>query len=323
MRLRSACVGLAIFLVPPCAFAAPPPSDPAAAREQLKIGYQLAQDGKCEEALPHLTESLRLDPRAITLINLADCEEKTGKLADAMVHWADARSRAAAEGLRPIQEEAASRAAALEPKIPRLTITLASTVPPDATVERDGVTLGRASLGVPLPFDLGPHKITLRARGHADTMKDVTLSEGEKQTLELDVGPAVAEPPPPPPAPPTSTPPPADEKKSGHMSPLVPIGFGVGLAGIAVGTITGVMALGKGSDADTDCPDGHCKSKDALDSVNTGKTLGTVSTIAFIAGGVGVGVGVVGLLIGGKKTEPSAKLDLGVGPSSLFLKGVF
>lgn len=325
MRFRVCAVGVAALFWQLGAFAAPPPAaggatDPVTAREQLKIGYQLAQDGKCGEALPHLHESLKLDPRAITLINLADCEEKTGKLADAMVHWADARARAQAEGQKPIEEEATARATALDAKVPRLTITLSKGAPPDAVVERDGVALGAPSLGVALSVDPGTHTITVKARGHLDAKQDVTLKEGDKQTLEVDVGPAGG-----PATPPPTTPPPSEGDKKGGMSVLVPIGFGLGVVGIAVGSITGVMALGKGSDADKNCPGGKCKDQASLDSVDSGKTLGTVSTIAFIAGGVGVGVGVVGLFMGGgKKTEKeSAKLDFGVGPSNVFLKGTF
>jgi hypothetical protein len=331
MRFRVCAVGVAALFWQLGAWAAPPtpggPTDPVTAREQLKIGYQLAQDGKCGDAIPHLQESLRLDPRAITLINLADCEEKTGKLADAMVHWADARSRAQAEGQKPIEEEATARGTALDAKVPRLTITLAKTAPPDAVVERDGVALGAPSLGVALSVDPGPHTITVKARGHVDAKQDISLKEGDKQTLEVDVGPVggnVSNPPPPP------TQPVEPEKKGGGMSPLVPIGFGVGLVGIAVGSITGVMALGKGSDAKDACTDvgsdKHLCSPDGADAASSGKTLGTVSTIAFIAGGVGVGVGVVGLFLGGKKAEKEAKaksIDLAVGPSSLFLKGTF
>src|SRR5262245_53786122 len=117
MRLVRACaIAAAVVLWQLPAVA----GDPAIAREQLKIGYTLAQEGKCDEAVPHLTESLRLDPKAITLINLADCEEKVGKLADAMGHWVDARARAQAEGSRPIEEEATQRATALEPRLARL-----------------------------------------------------------------------------------------------------------------------------------------------------------------------------------------------------------
>lgn len=321
MRFRVCAIGAAALFWQLGALAAPPvtappaASDPVTAREQLKIGYQLAQDGKCGEAIPHLAESLKLDPRAITLINLADCEEKSGKLADALVHWVDARARAQSEGQRPIEEEAAARATALEAKMPRLTIVLAKTAPPDAVVERDGVALGGPSLGVALPLDPGPHSIAVKARGRADARQDVVLKEGEKQTIEVDAGPATS-------APPPVVRPAEPEKKSGGMSPLVPIGFGASVVGLAVGSITGVMALGKGSDADRDCPAGQCTSQAALDSVKSGQTLGTVSTIAFIAAGVGAGVGVVGLFMGGGK-KAEAKVDVGVGPSHVFLKGTF
>ncbi|MBX3230137.1 MAG: PEGA domain-containing protein [Labilithrix sp.] len=318
--LRVCAFGLAALFWQVTAAAAPPqpagPIDPAGAREQLKIGYGLAQEGKCAEALPHLLESLRLDARAITLLNLADCEEKTGKLTDALVHWADARARAAAEGQRPIEEEASARAAALEPKMPRLTIVLASTAPPDATVERDGIALGSPSLGVPLPLDPGPHTITVKARGHEPASKEVTLAEGEKQTIEVEAGPALATPPPPPP--PKL---PVEETKSGGMSPLVPIGFGVGAVGIIAGTITGLMTLSRASEINDACPNKQCRDSADRDNAESAQSLGTVSTVAFIVGGVGAAVGVVGLLTGGKKTEP--KVDVGFGPTNLVLRGRF
>src|SRR3954447_12558139 len=130
--------------------------DPAAAREQVKLGYQLAQDGKCDEAIPHFVESLKLDAKAITLINLAACEEKTAKLADALGHWVEARGRAQTEGNAAIQEEAEKKAKALEARIPKLTVVLAGATP-DAEVVRDGVALGAASMGVPLPVNPGAH----------------------------------------------------------------------------------------------------------------------------------------------------------------------
>ena len=91
MRFAHACVVAGAVLLCSSTAAA---GDSLAAREQLKIGYLLAKQGRCDEALPHLAESLRLDVRAITLINLAQCEESVGRLADAMGHWVDARARA-------------------------------------------------------------------------------------------------------------------------------------------------------------------------------------------------------------------------------------
>jgi tetratricopeptide (TPR) repeat protein len=54
---------LAILASPALARAA----DPAAARAQLETGYGLKEEGKYQEALPHLLESLRLDPQLKTL----------------------------------------------------------------------------------------------------------------------------------------------------------------------------------------------------------------------------------------------------------------
>src|SRR6478672_4118047 len=134
VRARAAFGAVLIVLCPLTAAA----NDPAAAREQVKIGYTLSQEGKCDEAIPHFVESLRLDPKAVTLINLANCEEKVGRLADALGHWADARARAQQESVKPIEDEAEKRQKALEPRVPTITVTIASGAPNGTTMSRDG-----------------------------------------------------------------------------------------------------------------------------------------------------------------------------------------
>ena len=285
------------------------------AREELKTGYALAQAGKCDEAIPHLKESHSLEPRAVTLINLADCEEKVGKLADAMTHWADARSRARTEGVAAIEQEASTRASALDARVPRLTIALARTAPPEATVERDGVLLGAPSLGVALPLDPGEHVVVVKTPGGPDATFKVSIAEGETKTLDVDVAGAAK---PAPSAAPASSP--GAEKGGGRaLSPLVFAGFGVAAAGLGVGVVTGVMALGKGSDAEKNCPGKVCSNAQQYDDVESGKTLRTVSTVGFIVAGVGAAVGVVGLFVGGKKKA----VDVAFGPTSVLLRGAF
>ena len=287
--------------------------DPAAAREQVKLGYQLAQEGKCEEAIPHFVESLKLDPKAITLINLAACEEKTAKLADALGHWVEARARAQTEGNTAIQEEAEKKAKALESRIPKLTIVLAGATP-DAEVVRDGVALGAASMGVPLPVNPGAHTLVVRAKDHEDTSENVTLVEGESKRVELKLGAEKKAGP--------SVPAPGEkEGPAGETSPLVYVGFGTAIAGVAVGSIFGIMTLGKGSDAKTKCPAGACQDQAALDDAQSGQTLGTISTIGFIVGGVGAAIGVYGLVWG--KPKASTSLAVSVGPMGGGLRGTF
>jgi hypothetical protein len=288
--------------------------DPAAAREQVKLGYQLAQDGKCEEAIPHFVESLKLDTKAITLINLAACEEKTGKLADALGHWVEARGRAQTEGNAAIQEEAEKKAKALEARIPKLTVVLAG-APPDAEVVRDGVALGAASMGVPLPVNPGAHTLVVHAKDHEDTTESVTIAEGETKRVELKLGGAKKAS--------AGAGAPGEDKgaQSSGTSPLVYVGFGTALVGVAVGSIFGVMTLGKGSDAKTACPSGACTSQSAADDAKSGQTYGTISTIGFIVGGVGAAVGIYGLVWG--KPSASASVAVSVGPMGGGLRGTF
>lgn len=316
MRLLRACaVASAIVLswqVPAAA------GDPALAREQLKIGYLLAQEGKCNEALPHLLESLRLDPKAITLINLADCEEKVGKLTEAVGHWVDARVRAQAEGARPIEEEAEKRSTALEPRLPRLTIVLAPGVPKDAVVERDGIGLGAPSLGIPLPLDPGAHSIVVRANGRLDRTTQVTVGEGEVKRIEVGVGDSVA--------PPVAlSPAMRDEAPTPRSSsPLVFVGFGAAALGLTVGTITGIIALDAARDAEKACPTLRCDPK-TLDDVEAGRTMGTISTAGFIIAGVGTAIGIYGLLSGEKGSPKKTDASIGVSaaPSFVGLRGRF
>lgn len=163
--------------------------DAAAAREHLTQGYKLKQQGALREALPHFVESLRLDPKLKTVINLADCEEKLGMLVEAQQHWLMARDRAGHEDEPRIKQEAAQHLSAIEPRMPRLNIQLSPGAPPDAQVYRDDVLLGRVSLGTPLPTNPGEHRITVRAPGHDDWKYTLKLAERDTQLVTANVGP--------------------------------------------------------------------------------------------------------------------------------------
>ena len=317
MRHRPAARAIAFASVVACALAsstAARAGDPVAAREQVKLGYQLAQDGKCEAAIPHFVESLKLDVKAITLINLASCEEKTSRLADALGHWVEARARAQAEGNAGIEEEAEKRAQALEPKLPKLTVVVTG-APADVEVTRDGVVLGAASMGVPLPVNPGAHTLVVHTKGHEDLAQSITIGEGESKRIELAMGAVKIEKA-------TAAPPsPGSERDSrGGMGPLVFIGFGTAIVGVGVGTVTGILAFGKASTAKDGCPDERCTTA-GMEAVDSGRTLATISTIAFIAGGVGAGVGLYGLFFG--RPAASTSVAVSLGPTGGGLRGTF
>jgi hypothetical protein len=83
---------------------------------------------------------------------------------------------------------------------------------------------------------------------------------------------------------------------------------GVGVAGVAVGAITGLMAMSKSSEAkDTCAKDGPCASRSAVDASESARTLGLVSTIGFIAGGVGIAAGTALVITAPKKDGDAAR----------------
>jgi hypothetical protein len=190
------------------------------------------------------------------------------------------------------------------PKIARLTVKIEPTdAKPQVTVA--GASIPPALLGVERPTDPGTHEIVVSAPGYLEQRSTVTLVEGGSQevSLKLEKDPnVVAATPPlaPVPAPAvvtTSPPQPPSDTAPRKNNTLAYVTLGIGGAGLAVGGVTGFLALGKKSDlkgcVDTRCPSSQ---EDTLDSA---KTLATVSTVGFAVGFVGVGVGVVLLLTGG------------------------
>ena len=195
MNVRSRVATVAVVVLS-SRFAGAQTLDAGAARDLLKKGYELRQAGKCGEAIPTLAESARLDPTSTAFLNLADCEEQTGKLVDARKHWISARERGQAEGNQTAISAAAPHIQKLDQRIPKIVIKVPAGVPADATVLRDGVTFDRPSWGTPLAADPGTHQLVLKASGYADSSASVTLKESETKDVALVLGAKSAAPPP-------------------------------------------------------------------------------------------------------------------------------
>lgn len=174
-------IGLAL---PGSAFAEP--RDPAAAEALFTKAREQMSHREYAAACPMLVESQRLDPAAGTLLNLADCEEHIGDLASAWAHWREAIDQLAAnDDALPVAKQ---RLAALDARVPRLTIRLAPSAPAGARVKRDGVELASLSLGVALVVNPGKHEIVVSAPGRQAQREAVVLGEGERKEITALVG---------------------------------------------------------------------------------------------------------------------------------------
>ena len=82
------------------------------------------------QACEKFDESLRYNAAAIgTLLNVALCDEKLGRVASALAKFTEARSRAAEQGLPQHLRAAEEHIAALAPSVPHLVIKLTEVLP--------------------------------------------------------------------------------------------------------------------------------------------------------------------------------------------------
>jgi hypothetical protein len=277
----------------------------AAARTLGIEGVQLADAGKCPEAIEKLQRAESLHHAPTILDRLGECQVAVGRLVEGTENLnAVVREPLAANApkvFHDAQDRAQKVLASATPKIAHLVIRI---TPSDAkaSVAVGGKAVPDALIGSERPTDPGTHEVTATAAGYKPASTTVTLAEGGRQdiTLLLERDPnAVAVVPATTtttPAAQTGTPVPPPEPTASHSNVPAYVALGIGGAGLVVGGITGALAFGKASD----CPNKVCKTQSDLDSA---KSMATVSTIGFSVGIVGVAVGTVLLLTGGHSSE--------------------
>jgi len=254
VRLRLVWLGLLCVSLPGIAMAQT--ETRAAVAEAL---YRQARDlmakGKLDEACPKFAESQRLDPATGTLLNLASCHERQGKLATAWLEYSDAMVAARRDAREDRVEFARERVTELEPKLSRLTILLAADADTEGlTLELDGANVGRAVVGAPFPVDPGEHRVRASAPGKTAQVFTVQVGAVADQQ-SLTVGKLADAPPEPAPTPTTVAPAPVvaatsptrDELTVRPVPSSVYIAGGITLALAASAGATGITYLHKKS----------------------------------------------------------------------------
>jgi hypothetical protein len=313
----------------PCAVAwadEPSAGDIAQARELFNEGMKL-RDHDAAGALEKLRAAYALAHTPIIGLELGRTYEQLGKLVEARETYLSISRIAvvSSETARSAKarEEADRLATKLRPRIPTLNIRVTGVS--DASVSVDGAAVPSEALAAPRPVNPGSHEIVASAAGGVTTKKTVDVAEGDSRDVELTL---IAAAPPPTTAPvepattPTSPPPP--ETQSGGLSPLVYVGFGVAAAGLVVGGITGAIALSDASKVNSACHDLSCPTSIDGD-LQTGRTMGNISTIAFIAAGAGAVAGIMGLVISHPSQEApkTGSVEPWIGLGSAGLRGAF
>jgi hypothetical protein len=324
MTTRFSCVLVGAMLLCPAMAMASGADDKAAAQVLFDEGRKLMDAGKFAEACPKLESSQRLDPGAGTLLNLAACYDKNGQTASAWVTYTDAAT--ASEERHPDWAKRASeRAKALYPKLSKLTIDLANP-PAGAAVKRDGKPVDTGSLGVAMPVDPGHHVIDVTAPGKLPFHSEVDVAAQNADAhvaVALEAAPVDQQHVDQQPLKPVEPLPPADTGRGNGQRIAGIVIAGVGVVGVGVGAVFGAIAIGQKNAATPNCSAdlSRCNSAGKA-SIDSAFTSATVSTIAFIAGGVLAVTGLIVFIVAPRSKE-TASASLILGPGSVSFGGTF
>jgi hypothetical protein len=184
-------------------------------------------------------------------------------------------------------------------------------------------------LGTAIPTDPGSHVVSAKAPGYQPWQTTVTLRDASDETVvipDLEVAP-------PPVAAKSASTKVDDQPTSAATIPAAapaaePSGLGtqritalvvggVGVAGLAVGTVFGIRSKSAHDDAAPYCNQGQCTDPAGVASLNEARTAGNVSTAAFLLGAVGVSAGAVLWL-----TAPKG-VQVGAGVGAVQLRGTW
>ena len=306
--LLIASLPLAAMTFAPSAFAQDAASQDIAQARQLGQQAQAAFDaGNFAESEKLWTAAVKLYALAPTLtLGLARTQAKLGHVVAAQENynkiireWGNNPNPPPA--FRDALEAAKAEVGAVSTKVASVTLTVEGPTNPVVTI--DGATVPAAALGLKRPVDPGAHKASATADGYNPASTDFTVAEGSTATatLKMEKLPSGAEGPG---AAGGGSTEPADKKSN---TTLALVAFGVGGAGLVVGSITGLIALGKSGDLKDACgPNKDACPAASQSDIDSYKTMGTISTVGFIVAGVGGAAGVILLLTSPKTSTGSA-----------------
>jgi hypothetical protein len=213
--------------------------------EELKQqGLAAARQKDWELARQRFEASYALDPRPLTLYNLAAAQENTGKLLAARTSYRTFLDTSATGGNDRFRGIARAKLANLELVIPTLRLRLVG-FGAAAVVQLDGHAVAGAELTSPIAVDPGTH-VAVATEGPRSARREVGIGRGDHAELEL-TAPAIPDPTPVI----VSSPEPRD-RPPGKRRSVLASGWFWGITAVVVGAAAGGYYLKYGSPFDAD-----------------------------------------------------------------------
>jgi hypothetical protein len=286
------------------AAAAPTAEDRVLAQSLAEEGRELMNAGEIPAACTKLAQSHRLDATLGTLLDLAQCHEKEGKVASACAEFKDAAAMARTMKDVDREESATRHAEALEGRLPQLVLLVPEAARGSLEITLDAAPIPRDAWGNKVPVDPGAHRIEARAPNKQTWSRDVVVAVTPGQTsvevpVLADVPDERRE------ARPIAPPAGAGNAAPESTSSLPTIGWitgGVGVAALGVGAFFGARTLSLKSDRDAHCAAGNVCDQEGVALDSDARSAATISTIGIVSGAVLVAAGVALVLVGNGKS---------------------
>jgi len=312
------------------ATAAPTAAQKETARRLMDEGKERSRTGDKERALEAYQKAHGLMKVPSTGLALVKAHLALGHLVEARDVALEVtrmpRERNEPGIFEKARREAKELEGSLKPRIPTVRIVVKGGPATHVTV--DEIDVAPLLLGEPVAMNPGKHTVVAKNADNAEQRASVELAEHEGKEVELTLpvpNPVLVSTVPPPPR--AGVEGPRGTERSPAASVLVFGGFGLAVAGLAVGGVTGALTLAEAGTVKSQCANGICDpaAKNDLDSASS---LATISTIGFAVAGVGAVCGVVGLLLPRTKSETalhsrSQRSAVWVGPGSMGVRGSF
>lgn len=314
------------------AMAAPSAAQRETARRLMDEGKERTRSGDRERAVEAYRKAHDLMKVPTTGVALAKAHVALGQLVEARDVALEVVRMPHENGEPPIFEKARREAkdleASIKARIPTVRIVVKGGPATKVTVDDGEVAV--LLLGEPVAMNPGKHSVVAKNADGVEKSAQVDLAERDGKEVELTLpvpSPVLVATVPEKPKSPGAPAPPREPSRSTVASVLVVGGFGLALAGLAVGGVTGALTLSKAGSVKPQCENGICdpKAKGDLDSATS---LATISTLGFALAGAGAVCGVIGLVLPRTSSESALhsterRAAVWIGPGSMGVRGSF
>ena len=301
-RYSAAVLSLALATAPLAAHAQQPAAPAAGeandsvgqARQHFMRGVKLYEEDDFRSALIEFNRAYELAPNWGVLYNIGQSYYQLRDYANGL-RTLERYSREGGAQIAPDRRaQIEKEMAELRGRVAHVTLTANAE---GAEITLDDASLGKTPLAEPALIGTGRHKLSIVKPGYVPLTKMVDIAGGDRLTIALDLtelpregeqNPAAA----------------ATVAETPSHTPAYVVG-GIGVAGIVVGSIFGILAIGNKSSLNGECDAAkHCTAGSQSD-IDSFTRNSTISTVGFSVGLVGLAAGTILFLTERPKTEPT------------------